>query len=66
LGGGERIGGCSKFGITLGALWCNMKDDNKMYIIIVGKNSKIQNPKSNKILKPNNKNYKAKHTHTIC
>jgi len=40
-GGGERIGRCSKFGITLGALWCNMKDDNKMYVIVVGKNPKI-------------------------
>jgi hypothetical protein len=33
-----------------------------MYVIVVEKNPKIQNPI--KKLKPNNKNYKAKHTHT--
>jgi hypothetical protein len=44
---GVEIGGCSKCGITLGALWCNMKDDNKMYVIVVGKNPKIQNPIKN-------------------
>ncbi len=61
-GGGRELADV----LNLGALWCNMKDDNKMYVIVFEKNPKIQNPKSNKKLKPNNKNYKAKHTHTNC
>jgi hypothetical protein len=36
-GGGRELADV----LNLGALWCNMKDDNKMYVILVGKNPKI-------------------------